>query len=94
MQLFAPDCAYLSYVFLQVGQIKVIAKLGLKIMWINRQNSALIMTNGIRKVKLGIDIFDKRILDPCKFILNSASEYSLVYGNLATLQLAEYKLVS
>ena len=26
------------------------------------------MTNGIRKVRLGVDIFDKRILDCCKFI--------------------------
>ena len=26
------------------------------------------MTNEIRKVRLGVDIFDKRILDSCKFI--------------------------
>ena len=32
------------------------------------QNSALIMTKGIRKVRLGVDTFDKRILDSCKFI--------------------------
>ena len=44
------------------------------------QNSALIMTNGIRKVRLEVDIFDKRILDSCKF--TSASEYGLVYTNL------------
>ena len=31
------------------------------------------MTNGIRKVRKGVDIFDKTILDSCKFILDSAS---------------------
>ena len=40
------------------------------------------MTNGIRKVRKGVDIFDKRILDSCKFISDSASEYGLVYSNL------------
>ena len=29
-----------------------------------------------------MDIFDKRILDSCKFILDSASEYCLVNSNL------------
>ena len=37
------------------------------------------MTNGLKKVKKGVDIFDKRILDYCKFILDSAPEYDLVY---------------
>ena len=40
------------------------------------------MINGIRKVRQGVDIFDKRILDSCKFILDSASEYGLIYSNL------------
>jgi len=41
------------------------------------------MTNGIRKVRQGVDIFDGRILDYCKkFISDSALEYSLVYNNL------------
>ena len=35
MQLLAPNPSYLSYVFLQVGKIKVTAKWGLKLMWIN-----------------------------------------------------------
>ena len=35
-----------------------------------------------KKVRKGVDIFDKRILDSCKFISNSASEYGLVYINL------------
>ena len=82
MQLFDPNRSYLSYLFLQVGKRKVTARLGLKILWIHCQNSALIMTNGIRKVRLGVDIFNKRILDSCKFISDSASEYSLIYGNL------------
>ena len=34
---------------------------------INCQNSALIMTNGIRKVKKGVDIFNKRILVLVRF---------------------------
>ena len=83
MQLFAPNRSYyLSCIFLQVGKIKVPAKRGLKILWIHCQNFLLKMTNGIRKVRLGVDIFDKRILDSCKFISYSASEYCLVYGNL------------
>ena len=40
------------------------------------------MKNGIRKVKKIVDIFDKRILDSCKFISDSASEYGLVYSYL------------
>jgi len=40
------------------------------------------MTNGIRKVRKGVDIFDKRILDSCKFVLDSAAEYGLVYSYL------------
>ena len=50
------------------------------------------MTNGIRKVRKGDNIFDKRILDSCKFISDSASEYSLVL--IFSLQPAEYNLVS
>ena len=73
-------CLYLN--ILQVGIIKVIAKLGLKILRNHCQNFALIMTNGIRKIRQGVDIFDKRILDSCKFIMDSASEYGLVYWNL------------
>jgi len=40
------------------------------------------MTNGIRKVRKGVDIFEKRILDSCKFISDIASEYGLVYTYL------------
>ena len=61
MQLLAPNRSNLSYVFLQVGKIKVTHKRGLKILWIHCQNSESIMTNGIKKVRLGVDRFDKRI---------------------------------
>ena len=64
-------CSYLLYIFLQLGKIKVTAKWGLKIVRIHIQNSAIIMTNGIRKVWQGVDIFEKRILDSCKFISDS-----------------------
>ncbi len=37
------------------------------------QNSVLTITNGIRKVRKEVDIFDKRILDSCEFISDSAS---------------------
>ena len=77
------------FIFLQVGKIKATSKRGLKILRINCQNLTLIMTNGIRKVREGVNIFDKRILDSCKFISDSASEYGLIYNNLF---LAEYKL--
>ena len=40
------------------------------------------MTNGIRKVRKGVDIFKKRILDSCKFISDSTTEYRLFYINL------------
>ena len=90
MQLFAPNRSYLSYVFLQIGKIKVIAKGGLKILWIYCQNSALIMTNWIKKVRLGVDIFYKRILDSYKFISNSASEYDSSTAKFSS-QPAKYK---
>ena len=77
------------FIFLQVGKIKATSKRGLKILRINCQNLTLIKTNGIRKVREGVNIFDKRILDSCKFISDSASEYGLIYNNLF---LAEYKL--
>ena len=45
-------------IFLQVEKIKVTAQRG-----IHCQNSALILTNRTRKVRKGVDIFDKRILE-------------------------------
>ena len=38
---------------------------------IHCQNSALIMTNGIIKVRQVVDIFDKIIFDSCMFISDS-----------------------
>ena len=53
--------SYLLYLFLQVRK-KASALSGVcKFQGYHCQNSTLIMTNGIRKVKLGVDIFDKRI---------------------------------
>ena len=40
------------------------------------------MTNGIRKVKKEVDIFDNRIFDSFKFILDGASECGLIYSYL------------
>ena len=83
------------YIFLQVGKIKVRAKWGFKVLRNHCQNSAFKMTNGIRKFRQGVDIFDKRILDSCMFISDSVSEYGLVYNNLfLAVQPAEYKPVS
>ena len=42
---------FIIYIFFQVGKIKVTAKRGLEILRIHCQNSAIIMTHGIRKVK-------------------------------------------
>ena len=50
--------SYLLYILLQVGKTKVTAMRGLKILRILCQNSTIIMTNGIRKLKQGVDIFD------------------------------------
>ena len=67
---------------IQVGKIKVTAKWDFKFLMIHCQNSALIMRDRIRKVRLGVDIFEKRILDSCKFFSDSSSEFSLIYNNL------------
>jgi len=48
--------------------------------WMHCQNSELIITHGIRKARLGVDIFDKRILDSCKsfqFIRRTPALYFL-----------------
>jgi len=49
------------------------------------------MSNGIRKVRLGVKFFDKRILDSCKFTSDTVLriQHSLVYSNLF-LAAAEY----
>ena len=79
-----------STIFLQVGKIKVTAiKAGFENSEdIHCQISALKMTNGIRKVRIGVDIIDKRILNSC----NSASEYGFVTA-ITSLQPAENKRV-
>ena len=59
------------------GWKKVTAKRGLKILRVHCQNSSIIMTNGTRKVRQRVDIFEKRILNFCKFISDSSSEYGL-----------------
>ena len=58
MQPFHPAFVHTYHIY----KIKVTAKIGLKILWIHCQNSALII-NGIQKARLVVDIFDKRILD-------------------------------
>ena len=68
--------SFFLYIFLQVGKIKVTAKRGLKILWSFCQNSPSIMKNGIRKVRKGVNIFDKRIPESCKLISDSASALS------------------
>ena len=40
-------------------------------------------TNGIRKVRLGVDNFDERILDSLVHLGNSALDYGFVYSNLS-----------
>ena len=69
-------CSYLLYIFSQVGKIKVTDKQGLK----------------MRKVRQGVDIFDKRILDSCSsqtFLQNMASSTAIFSS-----QPAEYTPVS
>ena len=66
MHLFAPDCSYLSYVFLQVGKkIKSLLSRVWKFCGSISQNFAILITNEIRKVRQGVNIFDKRILEYC-----------------------------
>ena len=75
-------CSYLLYIFFQVGKIKVTAKQGLKIL----------MTKGMRKVRQGVDIFDKRILDSCssQTLLQNMASSTAIFSS----QSAEYKPVS
>ena len=55
MQLFDPDCSYLLHIFLQAGKVKFTAKEGLEMFRIHCQNSVSKMTNGIRKIRQGVD---------------------------------------
>ena len=56
---------------------------------INCQNSALKMTNGIRNVRLAVDIFDKRILDSFKFISDTVLQNTASSTAIISLQPAE-----
>ena len=80
-----------SSIFLQVGKIKVTAKkAGFKNSEdIHCQNSALKMTNGIRNVRLAVDIFDKRILDSFKFISDTVLQNTASSTAIISLQPAE-----
>ena len=83
-------CSYLLYIFLQVGKTKVTTKLGFKILRNHCQNTAIIMTNRIRKVRQGVDFFDKIILDSCKLYLGQNFRMSTT---IFSTQPAEYKPV-
>ena len=69
LELFNPDCLYLSYVFFRLEKIKLIAERFLEMFRIYCQNRSILITNGIRKVRQAVDILDKRILDICKIHL-------------------------
>jgi len=55
MQLSDPDCSYLLYIFLQVEKNKSLLTVFENVQGLN---SAILMTNGIRTVRQGVDIFD------------------------------------
>ena len=57
---------------------------------IHCQNSTLKMTNGIRKIRLGVDIFDKRILESCKFISDTVLQNRSLSTAIFSLHLAEF----
>ena len=67
---------YHIYSYKLGNNLNHLLKQGLEILGIHCQNSTIIMTNGIRKVSQGVDIFDKRILDSCKIHLGQI----LVHG--------------
>ena len=80
---FSVYSSYLLYLFLQVGGEKSLHKAGFE----NSEEIVvrvplLIMTNGIRKVRLGVDIFDKRILDSCKFILDTVLQNTALFKDI------------
>ena len=59
----------------RLEKIKITAERGLEILRIH-QNNAVIMTNGMRKVWQGVNIFYKIILDSCEIHLGQI----LVHG--------------
>ena len=59
-----------------MDKIHVTAKVRSELFRVQCQNSAIKMTNGIRKVRNGVNIFDERSLDSCKIHLRQI----LVYG--------------
>ena len=61
---------HIHYIYsCRLEKIKVTAKRGLEMIRILSWNSAIKMKNGIRKVRTGVDIFNKRSLDSCKIQL-------------------------
>ena len=84
-----------SSIFLQVGKKSHCKKAGLENSEdIHCQSSIFKMTNGIRKVRLGVDIFNKRTLDFSKFISDTVLQNTALSTTIFSLQPAEYKLVS
>ena len=78
--LLIADAAISSGLFLLTIRIltgwkKVPAEQGLKMFRIHCQNSAIIMRNIGSQVRQGVDIFDKRTLDSCKFHLKHRAAY-------------------
>ena len=83
------DAAFRSRLFIfnyiysyRLEKNEVTAEQGLEIFKIHCQNFAIIMANGIRKVRQEVDIFDKQSLDSCKIhlgqILVSCKTYILM----------------
>ena len=70
-------------------KIKVTAKLGLKFLRIHCQNFALIMTNEIRKVRQGVDIF-LFLVSSSRTVLQNKALSTVIFS----LQPAENKPVS
>ena len=68
---FSDNSSYLLYLFLQVGGEKSLHKAGFE----NSEEIIVrillsIMTNGKRKVRLGVDIFRQKNLDSCKYTMD------------------------
>ena len=61
---------------------------------IHCHNSALITTNGIRKVRLGVDILTKEFLILYKYISDTLLQNTALFTAIFSLQPAEYKPVS
>ena len=89
MQLFLA-CFHIYYIY----YYSHCTMQGLKVLRISLSELHLNNDKWDKKVRLGVNIFDKRILESCKFISDTVLQNTALSTTIFSLQPAEYKLVS